>query len=79
MKESHKGRANDKVKVKWLVLVKIYGNKPKKLLNKINENKEIKINVLPLKELGPNKVLNSECNVKVIFVQIKCKREGINQ
>jgi hypothetical protein len=29
------------------VLVKIYGNKPKKLLNKISENKEIKINEQP--------------------------------
>jgi hypothetical protein len=41
------------------VLVKIYGNNPKKLLNKIIENNEIKIKEHPLSLLGPNKVLNS--------------------
>jgi len=41
------------------VLVKIYGNNPKKLLNRINLNKEIKIKVLPLCPVGPNRVLNS--------------------
>lgn len=48
IKLNHKGRAKDKVSVIWLVLVKMYGNSPKKLLNKINVNKEININVVPL-------------------------------
>jgi hypothetical protein len=47
IKLSHKGRAKARVKAKWLELVKIYGNNPKKLLNRIIENREIKINVLP--------------------------------
>jgi hypothetical protein len=45
---NHKGRAKDSVKVIWLVLVKIYGNNPKKLLKRMKENKEININVDPL-------------------------------
>lgn len=48
IKLNQRGRAKVKVKVIWLVLVKIYGNSPKKLLNKIKENKEINIKVVPL-------------------------------
>lgn len=62
----------------WLVLVKIYGNSPKKLLNKIIENKEININVLPLKgELI--KILNSKWRVLIILNHINEYREGIIQ
>jgi hypothetical protein len=43
---SHKGRAKDSVKVRCLVLVKIYGNSPKKLLKRIKVNKEINIKVV---------------------------------
>jgi hypothetical protein len=60
---SHKGKAKERVIVMWLVLVKIYGNSPKKLLNKINLNNEIKIKVDPLNLEIPNNVLNSECKV----------------
>ena len=57
----------------------MYGNNPIKLLNKINENNEIKIKVDPLWPEGPNNVLNSLCKVKIIlFHKIWC-REGINQ
>jgi hypothetical protein len=48
MKLSHRGRASDRVNVIWLVLVKIYGNRPKKLLKRINVNNEMNINVVPL-------------------------------
>jgi hypothetical protein len=34
--------------VRCIVLVKINGNSPRKSLNRINENSEININVLPL-------------------------------
>jgi hypothetical protein len=61
------------------VLVKIYGNKPKKLLYKINLNKEIKIKVLPLWPVEPSKVLNSLCRVNKILFQIMWYRDGINQ
>jgi hypothetical protein len=43
-----------------LDLVKIYGNNPRKLLNIIKENNEIKIKVVPL-ILFPISVLNSLC------------------
>jgi hypothetical protein len=49
MKLNQRGKAKDRVRVIWLVLVKIYGKRPKKLLNKINVNNEININVVPLK------------------------------
>lgn len=48
IKLSHKGRARERVSVKWLVLVKMYGNSPKKLLNKIKVNIEMNIKVVPL-------------------------------
>jgi hypothetical protein len=60
MKPNHKGRAKDNVIVICLVLVKIYGNNPKKLLKRIRLNKEIKIKVVPLNLEIPNKFLNSE-------------------
>ena len=41
-------RYKERVIAKWLVLVNTYGNKPKKLLNIIIENNEIKIKDLPL-------------------------------
>lgn len=75
----HKGRANERVNVIWLVLVKMYGNKPKKLLKKIKENKEINIKVVPLNLLIPIRILNSLWRVKKIFCQKMRFREGINQ
>lgn len=79
MKLIHKGRLKVKVNTKWLDLVKIYGYNPKKLLNKIIENKLIKIKVLPLNPLFPIKILNSLCKVSIINFQINKNREGINQ
>jgi hypothetical protein len=76
---THKGKANDKVKTMCLVLVKMYGNSPRKLLNIIIENKEIKINVLPFILLILRSTENSLCKVSVIFNHNICKRDGINQ
>lgn len=50
-----------------------------KLLNKINENNEINMKVLPLWLNGPRSVLNSLCKVLIIIFQITIYREGINQ
>jgi hypothetical protein len=44
---THNGNARVNVIVKCLVLVKINGNSPRKLLNRIRENSEINMNVLP--------------------------------
>jgi hypothetical protein len=44
----HKGRAKVSVSVRCLVLVKIYGNSPRKLFVKIIRNRDAKINEFPL-------------------------------
>lgn len=50
-----------------------------KLLNKIKENAEIKIRVLPFIPVVPNRVLNSLCRVLVIRFHNTVIRVGINQ
>jgi len=55
----HRGRANARVKVKCLVLEKMYGNNLRKLLNRMNENNEIKIKVVPFILLIFKRILNS--------------------
>lgn len=57
----------------------MYGDSPKKLLNKINLNKFTNKKVDPLKELFPNKILNSLCNVVKMLAQINKIREGMIQ
>lgn len=74
----HNGSANPNVKIKCLVLVKIYGNSPNKLFNIINENKEIKIKVLPL-ILLLRRILNSLWRVVDVLIQSMFHRDGINQ
>lgn len=53
------GILNVKVSAMCLDEVKIYGNNPIKLFTRINRKREINKIVLPLYEVGPNKVLNS--------------------
>lgn len=74
----HKGKANPRVKIKCLVLVKMYGNNPKKLLSIIKKKREIKIKVLPFAEFL-SKILNSLWRVNEILIHKKFQREGINQ
>lgn len=76
---NQRGNEIDKVKVKWLVLVKIYGKSPRKLLNKINENIEIKIKVDPFEFIFPNNILNSLWSFNKIKFHIIKWRLGINQ
>lgn len=59
IKASHRGRANPRVRVRCLDEVKIYGNKPIKLLVKIKKNKVVNSNVAPEVTPPPSKVLNS--------------------
>jgi len=79
MNLSQRGKANDRVKVKCLEDVKIYGNNPIKLLNKIKENNEIKINEDPNFPCGNSKVLNWSCKININLNQNIWVREGINQ
>jgi hypothetical protein len=78
IKDSHKGKDNIIVKTIWLVLVKIYGNNPKKLLNKIKVNKEIKIIEFPFL-CGFIKILNSKWRLFKILFHKKKNREGRSQ
>jgi hypothetical protein len=57
----------------------MYGNSPKKLLNKIIANKDTKIKVLPLILFALIRVLNSLCKVIMILIHNRFIREGISQ
>jgi hypothetical protein len=59
IKETHRGALIDRVKIKCLEAVKIYGNSPIKLFTKINKKSPINSMVLPLKAPGPKRFLNS--------------------
>jgi hypothetical protein len=45
---THRGSASVSVRVRWLVLVKTYGNSPRKLFVRIMRNREVKMNEFPL-------------------------------
>lgn len=74
----HKGRARDSVIDMCLVLVKMYGISPKKLLKTMNLNRETNMIVLP-GLVGPRRVLNSLCRDVVTEDHINEEREGIAQ
>lgn len=60
--------------------VKIYGNNPKTLLNKINENNEMKIIELPKFLVDdPISGFNSLCKYIKIELKIKFTRDGTIQ
>lgn len=73
----HKGMARLRVNDKCLVLVNTYGNSPIILFNKISENTEINISLLP-NLLGPINVLNSLWSVLIIVFHSQFIRDGIN-
>ena len=79
MNLNHNGNARVRVKVICLVVENTYGNNLRKLLNRINENSEIKIRVLPFILLIFNNTLNSLWRVEVIFTHAKLIRDGISQ
>lgn len=74
----HSGRAIIKLIDRWLVLVKIYGNNPKKLFIKIKINREIN-NKLKLLLFFLIIILNSLNKLFKIFEYIRFKLFGINQ
>lgn len=63
----------------------MYGNNPKKLLNKINKNKAMNMKDLPWNADGPSSSLNSECNFEVtklnsvIYLLLINQYDGINK
>jgi hypothetical protein len=76
----HKGRANVSVRIKCLVLVKIYGNSPRKLFIKIIRNNDVKINEFPLFSFPFLRIVFiSWCSLFISNLNIILFREGINQ
>lgn len=73
----HSGKARVNVKERCLVLVNTYGNNPIRLLNRMRENTEMKINLLP-DLFDPISVLNSLCNVVMIVFHSQFIRDGMN-
>lgn len=76
----HKGRAKVNVSVKCLVLVKIYGNNPRKLFIKIKRNRDVRINEFPLFSFPfLRMVFISRCILFINNLIIIVFRDGINQ
>jgi hypothetical protein len=76
----HKGKAKVSVSVRCLVLVKIYGNSPRKLFIKIIRNSDVKINEFPLFSFPFLKMVSiSWCSLFISRFIIILFRDGINQ
>jgi hypothetical protein len=76
----HKGRAKVSVSVRCLVLVKIYGNSPRKLFVKIIRNRDARINKFPLFSFPLLRIVFiSWCNLFINKLTIILFRDGINQ
>jgi len=80
MNLTHKGRARVRVRIKCLVLVKMYGNSPRKLFIRIMRNRDARINEFPLFSFPFLKIVFiSWCNLFISSLTIILFREGINQ
>jgi hypothetical protein len=74
----HNGRAIVNVNVRCLVLVKMYGNRPKVLFIRIIENNDVNISVLPLLIFFvPRSVLSSSCIFFIVLFHAALFRDGI--
>jgi len=77
---THNGKASVKVSVKCLVLVKMYGNNPRKLFIRIIRNREVKMNEFPLFSFPFLRIVFiSWCNLFISRLIIILFRDGINQ
>lgn len=65
--------------VRWLVAVKMNGNRPKKLFIITNRNKDENINVIPKFKGFLIKIKNSLWRVSKIILEIMFDREGETQ
>lgn len=75
----HSGIENVKEKIKWLDLVKIYGNNPIKLFKKIRINREINKIELKVLNFGVKIILNSLYKVSIINLKNLVSRDLYNQ
>lgn len=73
----HKGKANENVKVKWLVDGKTYGNNLRKFLKKIKVNNEMNKREFFFSWIF-NIVMNSFLKIVNNFIHIVLIRDGIN-
>ena len=77
---SHIGKASVRVSVRCLVLVKMYGNSPKKLFVKIIKNKDVRMNEFPLFSFPLLKIVFiSWCSLFISRVTIMLFRDGTSQ
>ena len=76
----HRGRAKVNVRVKCLVLVKMYGNNPRKLFVRIIRNSDVRMNEFPLFSFPFLRIVFiSWCNLFIKSLTIILFREGISQ
>ena len=77
---THKGKARVNVRIRCLVLVKIYGNSPKKLFIRIIRNRDVRMNEFPLFSLPFLRIVFiSWCILFINKLTIMLFRDGINQ
>jgi len=79
IKEIHRGILNVMVRAIWLEAVKIYGNRPIKLLIKIKIKRATKGVEDPLNDVGPSNVLNSSWSLLIIDLSTKKNLFGVIQ
>ena len=76
----HKGRARVNVRIRWLVLVKMYGNNPRKLFIRIIRNRDVRMNEFPLFSFPFLRIVFiSWWSLFINNFTIMLFREGINQ
>lgn len=77
---SHIGRASVSVRVRCLVLVKMYGNNPRKLFVRIIRNRDVRMNEFPLFSFPFLRIVFiSWCNLFINKFTIILFRDGTNQ
>lgn len=76
---THNGKASVRVNVRCLVLVKMYGNNPRKLFIRIIRNREVRMNEFPLFSFPFLKIVFiSWCSLFISRLIIILFRDGIN-
>jgi len=74
------GKARVSVRIKCLVLVKMYGNSPKKLFIRIMRNRDVRMNEFPLFSFPFLRIVFiSWCSLFISKLTIMLFREGISQ
>ena len=76
----HKGRAKVSVSVKCLVLVKMFGNNPRKLSVRVMRNSDVRMNEFPLFSFPFLRIVFiSWCSLFISSLTVILFRDGVNQ